>query len=142
MVLLALSCGGTPDCPVGLVSDPPRAGAIASRVDFDGAICFGAEMGRRPSVMVLDPSWPDDALSARLAHLALHTPLQPGPSCLDDAVAQEATVRMEELRLREAWGVESPPLAWSHVESAEELEVWLRENPDPAVDGYRLRCAE
>lgn len=127
---------------MGLVSDPARAAHIASRVGFDGAICFGAEMGRRPSVVVLDPSWPDDALSARLAHLAMHTPLQPGPSCFDDALAQEVSARLEELRLREAWGVESPSLAWSHVKGPEELDLWLRENSDPAVDGYRLRCAE
>lgn len=99
-------------------------------------------MGARPAVMVLDPSWPDDALAARLAHLALHTPLQPGPDCFDDAVAQEATARMEELRLRRAWGVQAPPLAWGHLDSAQALDGWLRQNPDPAVDGYRARCAD
>jgi len=100
-------------------------------------------MGVRPDgVMLLDASWSDEALAARVAHLRLHQPLRLGPDCLEQAIEQEATARMAELRVRGASGVESPPLAWGHLSDRAALAAWLRENPDPAVDGYRLRCED
>ena len=105
-------------------------------------MCFGSgEMGVRPDgVILLERSWSDEALAARVAHLRLHEPLQLGPHCLERAIEQEATARMAEIEVRQALEVESPPLAWGHLRGQATLSAWLRENSDPAVDGYRLRC--
>ncbi len=136
--------GCSPACPSGWAPDPARAGRIAELSAVDAPICFGeSESGVRPDgLMLLDRRWSDPALAARAAHLALHEPLQPGPDCLQRAIAQEGRARMAELELRRSLGVSEPALAWAHLESAGAIEDWLTRHPDPAVDGYRARCED
>jgi hypothetical protein len=141
VVLLLMACSNP--CPAGLDADEDRTATLATLAGGEtDTVCYGeAEMGRRPDgVIVLDPSWPDDALAARWAHLRLHTPLEKGPDCLDRAIEEEAHARMAELRLREQLGVTEPVLAWGEVADEAALSAWLRVNPDKAVSGYRLRC--
>ena len=144
MLLLLIACSR--ECPAGSAPEPERARQIQELASIQAPMCFRpAESGVQPDgMMLLDSRWSDQALAARAAHLALHeplhTPLEGRPDCLERAIAQEARARMAELSLRRALAVSEPALAWGHLESEEALADWLTDHPDPAVDGYRVRC--